>query len=185
VSPRIELPMFGATPPDPDWGGLGDAGWARGSTFLEWAGGPAAQDLADAFQSLAVGASTAEFLARFPHRVRVLALASDDPLVGRSLAHAERLCTLAPHVWMRIFAAAHADDLVQRYAPARECLPRFVFFSADRREFARWGPANSAALRADVHGSALGAAFVQCLAAHAPGPDAGPAACDASGPLLG
>lgn len=149
---KIVLPILGGKPADePDWGGLGDAGWARGLTFLEYTAQSALRErLESAFRDLVVTPQISAFLAAGPARVRILAL---DELVTRPaalpIAWAERLCTASPQLWMRIFAAEASADLVQRYRPQSTQLPCFVFFGADRREFARLGsdtaPASSSA----------------------------------------
>lgn len=148
MSPRLVLPIHAGPPPEPPYGGLGEAGWSRGVTFFEFATQAAAsgEALEAAFRDLTIGPALAAFLAGYPRRVRILALADVTQPTSRTLvAQAERCCTASPNLWMRIFAPGACPDLVQRYAPAGEPLPRFVCFGTDQREFARWGPESGGA----------------------------------------
>jgi len=134
------LPISGAPPQaESAFGGLGEAIWSRGRTFLELvqdARAPGAA-LDAAFDAVRLPAELEQFFSSFPRRVRVLALATlDEADSQRILAQAERLFSLGNQVWMRTFPLAEHPDLVQRFPSPR--WPLLVFFGDDRREFARW-----------------------------------------------
>ena len=139
----LRIPILGGRPPEPPaYGGLGEAGWARGQTFLEAveAAGIHRDAWEAAFAAVELAADVREFFASYPRRGRVLVLgdaAATDTRVN--VAQAERLFSLGKNLWMRLFSAPDSPDLVRLFAPERE-LPLFVFFGDDRREFARWGP---------------------------------------------
>jgi thioredoxin family protein len=139
----LRIPIVGGRPPEPPaYGGLGEAGWARGRTFLEAieAAGEQCDAWEAAFAAVEVAADVREFFASFPRRVRVLVLgdpAATDTRVN--VAQAENLFAAGKSLWMRLFSALESPDLVRLFATGRE-LPLFVFFGDDRREFARWGP---------------------------------------------
>jgi hypothetical protein len=149
---KIVLPLRGGEPPEPPYGGLGEAGWARGVTFYELVerAGEHGAALEAAFWDCRVPAELAGSLGRYAKPVRVLALAGVADLASRLVvARAERLFTLSSHIWMRVFDPAGSPDLVVRYAPRRQGLPVLAFFGANHKEFARWSPPADAPPRAD------------------------------------
>lgn len=139
----LRIPIVGGRPPEPPaYGGLGEAGWARGRTFLEAveAAGEQRDTWEADFAAVEVAADVREFFASFPRRVRVLVLGDAlDTDTRVNVAQAENLFASGKSIWMRLFSAPDSPDLVRLFAAGRE-LPLFVFFGDDRREFARWGP---------------------------------------------
>jgi hypothetical protein len=139
------IPVSGAgpTPEPPPYGGLGEAGWARGKTFLELVEDDkeARAELEAAYAALDVDEDTRTFFTRYPRRVRVLVLGDLAHVDTRvNVAQAERLFALGDSIWMRVFAAAENLDLVRIFVGAQYEMPLFVLFGDERREFARWGP---------------------------------------------
>ena len=145
--------MGGSGPPHepPPYGGLGSEGWARGRTFLELvdSAGAASAALRAAFDATEVESARRTFFATYPRPVRVLALAGLGTDSVTNVAQAERLFTLGQKIWMRIFLAEEHADVRQLFTSPE--LPLLVFFGADKREFARWGPRPRALLESEVH----------------------------------
>jgi hypothetical protein len=122
---------------------LGENGWARGRTFLEWidAAAQLRGEIESAFEAVEVEDSMHRFFTHYPRRVRVAVFAERNEIDSRiAVAQAERLFSLGQRIWMRIFTADECADLLRFFAGAGASLPLFIFFSDDRREFARWGP---------------------------------------------
>ncbi len=141
----VHIPISGRSPePEPPpYGGLGEAGWARGKTFLELVEEDAERGAAleRAYRALDVGADIAAFFASDSRRARVLVLGDLDAVDTRfNVAHAERLFAFGSSIWMRVFSASDNLDLVRLFVGTRHDMPLFVCFGDDRREFARWGP---------------------------------------------
>lgn len=139
------IPISGGdpTPGPPAYGGLGEAGWARGKTFLELVESEGASDasLRETYAAVDPAAADADFFAHYARRVRVLVLGDPTDFDTRiNVAQAERLFALGKNIWMRIFPATDNLDLLRLFAGAQHDLPLFVFFGDDRLEFARWGP---------------------------------------------
>lgn len=140
---HIPITGGGSTPEPPAYGGLGEAGWARGKTFLELVedDDTAAADLQAAYDAVDVDADTRRFFAQYPRRVRVLVLGDLVRVDTRiNVAQAEHLFALGDCIWMRFFPAAENLDLVRIFVGAQHEMPLFVLFGDDRHEFARWGP---------------------------------------------
>ncbi|UCE03219.1 MAG: thioredoxin family protein [Candidatus Latescibacterota bacterium] len=140
---RIPIAGGGSAPEPPAYGGLGENGWARGRTFLEWidAAAQVRGEIESAFDAVEIEDAMRRFFTHYPRKVRVAVFAECQEIDSRiAVAQAEHLFSLGQRIWMRIFNADECADLLRFFAGAGAPLPLFIFFSDDRREFARWGP---------------------------------------------
>ena len=165
---KIVLPLRGGPPPEPPFGGLGEAGWVRGFTFYDFVQRAEQHraELESAFRECPLPAAVVASLASFPRQVRVLALLdAGDPASCRFIARAERVFTHSARIWMRVFDAPACADLVARYAPQGKDLPVLVFFGEDQQEFARHRLSDIVPAATDIEpGSPEGAAKAEALA---------------------